>query len=87
MAPETDRRLLELGACWNSGDLCFVVEEWEDHYDEATARAKDYCRVCPKKVQYECMRHGLLFEKEPYGVWGGLSSRERRAIRRARREK
>jgi WhiB family redox-sensing transcriptional regulator len=44
------------------------------------ARAKEVCRVCP--VLEACRRHALSAE-EPYGVWGGMTVDERRAIARA----
>lgn len=37
-------------------------------------RAKAVCRTCP--VIDECRRHALAV-REPYGVWGGMSPRER----------
>ncbi|MFF5446309.1 WhiB family transcriptional regulator [Streptomyces sp. NPDC012888] len=39
--------------------------------------AKEVCALCP--VQTECLRHALRVG-EPYGVWGGLTERERRAL-------
>ena len=41
--------------------------------------AKRVCRGCP--VQAECLEFGL---HERYGVWGGLSERERRRVAAAR---
>jgi WhiB family transcriptional regulator, redox-sensing transcriptional regulator len=40
-------------------------------------RAKAICRRCP--VLEECRRHALAV-REPYGVWGGLTEEERRAL-------
>lgn len=37
-------------------------------------QAKQYCDQCP--VIQQCREHALLVH-EPYGVWGGLTSRER----------
>lgn len=48
---------------------------------EATGPAKAVCAVCP--VQAECLELALT-NREKFGVWGGKSDRERRAIRRAR---
>lgn len=36
--------------------------------------AKAMCAVCP--VINQCLQHALAV-KEPYGVWGGLTTRER----------
>lgn len=37
------------------------------------------CRGCPVRAQ--CLRHALDFG-EDYGVWGGLTERELRALRK-----
>ncbi len=44
-------------------------------------RAKRVCRSCP--VVEKCLAHALV--SEPYGVWGGLTARERVGLR-ARRD-
>lgn len=41
------------------------------------ARAKEVCVTCP--VRAECLDLALTNE-EPYGVWGGLTVTERRAL-------
>jgi WhiB family redox-sensing transcriptional regulator len=48
---------------------------------ESTEQAKAVCAACP--VRAECLDHALT-NVERFGIWGGLSERERRAIRRAR---
>lgn len=54
-------------------------------YGSVAARAKAVCRgtdtgtACP--VILECLFYGLLTE-DPFGIWGGLSARERNALRR-----
>lgn len=40
-------------------------------------QAKQYCHECP--VLNQCREHALLVH-EPYGVWGGLTARERDRI-------
>jgi WhiB family redox-sensing transcriptional regulator len=52
--------------------------------DEDVSSAKAVCRECD--VQVECLTHAMT-NGETKGVWGGLSERERRRIRRARRLK
>lgn len=42
------------------------------------ARAKAICAVCP--VQRHCLEHALAND-ERYGIWGGLTDRERRLER------
>jgi WhiB family redox-sensing transcriptional regulator len=44
---------------------------------EEVERAKAVCRLCP--VRLSCLEAGL---EEQFGVWGGLSSAERRRLRR-----
>ena len=49
---------------------------------DSQAEAKTICRTCP--VQHECLTYALE-KPEPYGIWGGLSERERKRIREHRR--
>ena len=59
--------------------------EYRDN--QGVAQAKAICRgtqfegdvECP--VRYECLKYAV-FRPEPSGVWGGVSERERRRIRR-----
>ena len=48
---------------------------------ESAADAKAVCAACP--VRQDCLEFAL-HEHIAYGVWGGLSERERRRVRRAR---
>lgn len=41
-----------------------------------------YCEYCP--VRCWCLQHALAHD-EPYGVWGGLSTYQRRQLSRRRR--
>ncbi|HLU58825.1 MAG TPA: WhiB family transcriptional regulator [Pseudonocardia sp.] len=43
--------------------------------------AKLFCRTCP--VRTECLAHALD-QRIEFGVWGGMTERERRALLRAR---
>lgn len=45
----------------------------------STREAKRICAVCPVRV--ECLEHALEHE-ERFGIWGGLSERERRRVKR-----
>lgn len=43
--------------------------------------AREFCRTCP--VRAECLAHALDQGIE-FGVWGGMTERERRALLRTR---
>ena len=47
----------------------------------STREAKEVCRACIVRV--ECLEYALG-NGEKFGIWGGMSERERRRIRRAR---
>ena len=47
----------------------------------STREAKEVCRGCV--VREECLEYALA-NGEKFGIWGGLSERERRKIRRRR---
>jgi len=51
---------------------------------ESVKEAKAVCARCP--VRAECLEYALT-NQEKFGVWGGLSERERRQLRRQRRLK
>ena len=47
----------------------------------STRTAKGICREC--SVRAECLEFAIV-SSERFGIWGGLSERERRRIRRQR---
>jgi WhiB family transcriptional regulator, redox-sensing transcriptional regulator len=47
----------------------------------STRTAKGICREC--SVRAECLEFAIV-SSEKFGIWGGLSERERRKIRRER---
>ncbi len=47
----------------------------------STREAKAVCRACV--VRDECLEYALV-NGEKFGIWGGLSERERRRLRRQR---
>src|SRR3982074_2005481 len=47
----------------------------------STREAKEVCRGCV--VREDCLEYALA-NGEKFGIWGGLSERERRALRRQR---
>jgi WhiB family redox-sensing transcriptional regulator len=78
--------LLGLGPSeeWAQFGLCAQTDP-EAYFPEkgmSTGAAKQVCQVCP--VRSECLEYALD-HNERFGVWGGLSERERRPLVRARR--
>ena len=69
------------GACRGFDSAVFFHPERERGPAKAdrNARAKQVCQACP--VIEECRRHALSTQ-EPYGVWGGMTVDERRALLR-----
>ncbi len=70
---------------WNEGALCAQVDP-ELFFPEkggSTRDAKQLCRACD--VREACLEYALEHEQR-YGVWGGLSERERRRMVRQRQE-
>ncbi len=67
------------GACRDSDPALFFSPESERgprrHARENAA--KMYCQRCP--VVEQCLQHALRV-KEPYGVWGGLTTSERAVV-------
>jgi WhiB family transcriptional regulator, redox-sensing transcriptional regulator len=55
-------------------ELFFPVSPAGPSSDETERRARAVCAVCP--VRPECLQFALA-TRQPYGVWGGMSERER----------
>ena len=74
---------LEIPA-WQDQALCAEVDP-DLHFPEkggSTREAKRVCRSC--EVRAECLAYALEHEDTGrFGIWGGTSERERRALRRA----
>lgn len=51
-----------------------------DSHSGSTAEARAICARCP--VRAECLNHALSTPREHFGIWGGLSERQRRFIGR-----
>lgn len=47
----------------------------------STRKAKAICTAC--EVKLDCLEFALV-EGEKFGIWGGMSERERRRVRRER---
>lgn len=68
------------GDCIGVPDL-FYPEGESEGYQPMIQRAKKICAGCPVKV--ECREHALTSPEE-HGIWGGLTEKERRMVRRSR---
>ena len=67
---------------WREDALCREVDP-DRFFPEkggTTAPAKQVCRRCA--VAEECLAYALEHD-ERFGIWGGLSERERRQLKRA----
>jgi WhiB family redox-sensing transcriptional regulator len=66
---------------WAGEALCAQIgaDLWFSGKGESSEPAKQVCRACP--VREECLEYALAAGEWRYGVWGGMSPRERRAER------
>ncbi|MFI2608338.1 WhiB family transcriptional regulator [Kitasatospora sp. NPDC018619] len=79
-APERRWKRAPGGACATADSPVFARPAADEPAAAARAReeaAKAVCAGCELRV--ECRRHALA-AREPYGVWGGLTEDERRAL-------
>ncbi|HET9254222.1 MAG TPA: WhiB family transcriptional regulator [Pseudonocardiaceae bacterium] len=66
---------------WQERALCAQTDP-EAFFPEkggSTREAKQICAGC--EVRAECLEYALAFD-ERFGIWGGLSERERRKLKR-----
>ncbi len=70
-------------ASWQMNANCLGVDPdlFFPERGASTKEAKAVCRSCT--VREECLEYALA-NGEKFGIWGGMSERERRRIRRAR---
>ena len=68
-------------ACLGRPDLFFAPDESETRSERRRreAAAKSVCARCP--VRSDCLADALASD-ERFGIWGGLTERERRSLRR-----
>lgn len=80
-----DEELLGLSAdrAWQDQANCLGVDPdlFFPERGASTREAKEVCRGCV--VRDECLEYALA-NGEKFGIWGGLSERERRRVRRQR---
>ena len=76
---EVDEEALE----WHQFANCLGVDPdlFFPERGASTREAKEVCRGCV--VRGECLEYALA-HGEKFGIWGGMSERERRRIRRER---
>lgn len=71
---------------WRRQAACRGLDPATFHPDDedvaAVEAARDVCAGCP--VRQSCLEHALAV-REPDGIWGGLTARERRREQRRRR--
>ena len=69
----------ELG--WQDRALCAQTDP-EAFFPEKGGSTREAKRICVEcEVRAECLEYALLND-ERFGIWGGLSERERRRLRR-----
>ncbi|MEY2756031.1 MAG: hypothetical protein RJB65_2389 [Actinomycetota bacterium] len=78
---ETERT--EPAAGWQDEANCLGVDPdlFFPERGASTREAKEVCRGCV--VRLDCLEYALV-NGEKFGIWGGLSERERRRLRRQR---
>ena len=72
---------------WYKDALCKGHPNQDDFFPDrgrSTVIARAICKKC--QVIEDCLEFAVE-RKERFGIWGGKSERERRAIRRERRKK
>ncbi len=73
----------DLDTDWKDASNCLGVDPdlFFPERGASTREAKEVCRGC--EVQVDCLEYALQ-NGEKFGIWGGMSERERRRIRRQR---
>lgn len=66
------------GSDWTKRARCSTADP-DVFYTRGTQRAKRVCGLCP--VKDECLQDALDRDEE-FGIWGGLTERERRKLKR-----
>lgn len=73
----------ELAACNEYDNVLFFGEEGESELEKQARerRAKAVCHRCP--VQDPCLEFAMETNQK-YGIWGGLTDKERASLKRRR---
>ena len=79
----TDAESINLERGWQDQANCLGVDPdlFVPERGASTREAKEVCKGCI--VRGECLEYALA-NGEKFGIWGGLSERERRRLRRQR---
>ncbi len=75
---------MAIGAEWQEEGACksFPVEMFFPPVEQEADDAKEICATCG--VREPCLEFAID-AKEPFGIWGGLTSQERRSLATRRR--
>lgn len=79
----SDERASDTESTWQDQANCLGVDPdlFFPERGASTREAKEVCRGCI--VRADCLEYALS-NGEKFGIWGGLSERERRKLRRQR---
>jgi len=70
-----------IGLEWQDRALCREVGG-DDFFPEKGCSVREAKRICSRcEVQTECLEYAIA-TRAKYGVWGGLSEKERRKLQR-----
>ncbi len=73
--------LVEEPGSWQERALCAQTDP-ESFFPEKGGSTREAKRICVScDVRAECLEYALLHD-ERFGIWGGLSERERRRLKR-----
>ena len=77
VADDADETLLS----WQDKALCAQTDP-EAFFPEKGGSTREAKRICVScEVKQECLEYALM-QDERFGIWGGLSERERRRLKR-----
>jgi WhiB family transcriptional regulator, redox-sensing transcriptional regulator len=78
--PSAEEAYGELG--WREAALCAQTDPDSFYPERDTGSARDAKRICRAcEVRAECLAYALAHD-ERYGIWGGLSERQRRRLKK-----
>lgn len=83
----TDLRDILVEAEWMARGSCVGEDPdmWFPHGGTLSVEAKRICAGCD--VRLDCLEYAIAHpDKTGHGIWGGLTEKERRQVRRRRRE-